>query len=509
MKDKKGLISFELTVGARPLLILKCVGMQDMVYDMSKAINKRELSKEDNSFDVLSRVLSYANMEIQYYKELDELYDEMIVMSDADLIERLITIVSMVPTETIDSFLKSEHYKAPKYLRDEYDKDIEINKEGTRDQTYTKADYRDLVILVIKIKMIILILSRYIYIHSIDINSSDSIRVYRLLNAIKAISTLPAYDKIKRFIAKNIGGDDYISELDISRIMNKSITKDKFNDFIATSIMMFIALIGSPDSDTDETSMVSDLSRLCKNKNSINKNMMVNNPEISVDEDDGNGAVTDTYLSVSELPVGYLEEIPFFYRDMPNILRQNKLPVDMKYIEEIKPIMPVLATKKLDKVQKLILSWLFTSIMERQYIKYFEKSIMLNFRVIGYAILKTAGIDNIANILLSTIYEDGLYVSKPNTQRADPELEKKTDDIYSLLSINKKSKNKPYGLSILDTNNEIDESSLKELIVKPVIKRLSNIRWIAYHLPTDSNLISINNAREEVLKTLLLSHSVL
>lgn len=511
---KKTLISFELTIGVRPLVIMRCLGNQDMVYDMSKAINKGELSKADNSFDILSRLLSFANIEISYYNALDDLYDEMITMDDVTLAKSLVGIADMVSIETIEKFLDSENYKAPNYLSDVFDVNMERNNEGSREQTFIKKDYRDLVVLTLKIKMIVLILARYIYIHNINVNASDSIKVYRLINGIKSISSLPAYEKISSFIAKNIGGDDYVTDLDISRIINKNITKIKFNDFIATSIMMFLGLVGSSDNDTPTTSMVSDLSRLCKNKNSISKNVMVNNPEISVDEDDGNGAVTDTYLSVSEIPIGYVEEIPHFYRihnkakDMSKILKQNKLPIDKKYLDEILPFRDLLKTKKLDRVQKSIICWLGFDVIESDYLKYFEPDIQVNFRMVSYAILKTAGINNIANILVSTIYEDGLYVSKPNTQKADPELEKALDDIYKL-TISKKARSKTYGLSILDTIPEAEDGNLKELIIKPVIKRLSNIRWIAYHLPSDSSIITINNAREEVIKTMLLAYSVL
>lgn len=506
-RQKSKIINFELTIGAKPLLIMRCMGMQDMVYDMSKAMNRGELSKADNSFDVLARLLSFTGLELQYYNILDELYDEMITMDDTTLGKSLVGIVEMFPTEKIEKFLDSEDYKSPKYLRDEFDEKMVINKEGCRDRTYTKKDYRDLVVLTIKIKTIILILARYIYIHNININASDSIKIYRLINSIKDISSLPAYDKINNFIAKNIGGDDYVTELDISRILNKGITKTKFNNFIATSIMMFLGLVGSPDIDTPETSMVSDMSRLCKNKNSLNKNIMINNLEISVDEDDGNGAVTDTSLSVSEIPVSGLEEIPYFYRNREIILRQNKLPIDMKYLDEIEHIRPLLTTKKLDKVQKAILCWLFSGMMEAKYIRFFNKEIRTELRMIAYAILKTAGIDVTANIMLATIFDAGLYVSKENTQKADPDLEKKVDDLFNL-GISRKTKNSSYGLSIIDSV-ESETTVLKELFIRPVVKRLANIKWISYHQKGDENLIRINNAREEVLKIFLLSYSAL
>ena len=127
--------------------------------------------------------------------------------------------------------------------------------------------------------------------------------------------------------------------------------------------------------------------------------------------------------------------------------------------------------------------------------------------MIAYAILKTAGIDVTANIMLAPIFDAGLYVSKENTQKADPDLEKRVDDLFNL-GISRKTKNSSYGLSIIDSV-ESETTVLKELFIRPVVKRLANIKWISYHQKGDDNLIRINNAREEVLKTFLLSYSAL
>lgn len=512
--------NIKLTMGTRSLLSISLVGNNDIIFDMSKAINKRELSKADNSFNVLVRILEYAKVTDQYYSLISELHDNIISMSDIEISGSLAKILTLLPVKKIEEFLDHEKYVSPANLMDVFNNDIIRNKEGSREQTFTKQDYRELVIMTILLKMIVPILARYIYIYDIDMSANGSIKVYRLVDRLKTIKELPAYDKLAAFVTKNIGGDDTITELDISRILNKNITRTKFDQFIITSIIMFLGITGTPDTDTIQHSMVSEMSRLCKNKTALSKNVMLNNTNISSDEDDSTAATTDTYLSVSEIPIGYVEELLRSFDEIKptlmnkyrgisgidNIKRQISLPVDDKYIDEALTIKDTLISRKLDRVQRTIICWLFFSTIESQYIPYFPKEIMLNFRVLAYAILKTNGIDNIANMMLSTIYEDGIFISKVSIQKAPDELEDALSNMYKLV-VNKKTKSKTFGLFGLDGSQEIDDSSLKELLIRPVAKRVSSVRWLSHLVKGDDGIFVINNAREELIKIMLLAYN--
>ena len=512
--------NIKLVMGTRSLLTLSLVGNADIVFDMSKAINKGELSKADNSFNVLVRILEYAKVSAEYHILMGELHDNIISMSDIDISNALSKIIGLLPIEKIEEFLSMENYKSPINLMEVFNEDIIRNKEGSREQTFTRQDYRDLVKMSILLKMIVPILSRYIYIYDIDMSSSGSIKVYRLVDRIDAIRTLPAYEKMAAFVSKNIGGDDSITELDVSRILNKNITRTKFDQFIITSIIMFLGVVGTPDADTVQHSMVSDMSRLCKNKTALSKNVMLNNTNISSDEDDSNAATTDTYTSVSEIPIGYVEEYIYSYGPIPaspwnnytaissldNIRSQISIPIDDKYIQEALAIKDTLINRKLDRSQRAIICWLGFSVIESKYLSYLEKEITVNFRILTYAMLKTHGINSIANIMLSTIYDDGIFISKVNTQKASDELEEVLTNMYKKLSVNKKSKTRGLGLFGLDSI-ESEDNSFKELIVRPVAKRFSSVRWLSHLISGDDGIFVITNAREEIIKTLALSYN--
>lgn len=493
------LLKVKLNIGVRPIFSMDMIGKERIDFDLSKAINKRELLKADNSFDILLRFLKFINKEEAFYNKISDIYDNMITMDDTTLSVELGEIVDLYTDEDIENFLTKENYISPDILMDVFDNNIIVNKEGSREQTFTKTDYRDLVKLVIKMKSIILLLARYIYIYEINVNTSDNMKVYRVISSIKAISGLPAYKKMLEYVDKNIGGDDSITELDISRVLSKNITRDKFSSFISLSILMYLGITATPDNDTTQHIIVNNMFRLCKNKTAPNRNVMVNDPNISTDEDDSNSSVTDTYMSLSEIPIGYVEELLYAFSNREKIMNQLTITVDLKHLEAIDHLRDTMLDRPLDKAQMALLCWLYFDIIESKYMIYFTKDIIYELRVLAYAILMTHGLVSLANVIMSTMYEDGLYMIKAGQQQASEDLEEKLDELYSI-TINKKSKNRKYGLSVLDETDALEDSSLKELLYRPVIRRLSTVRWLGYHLPKDSNIFTITNAREEIIK---------
>lgn len=486
-------------IGVRPILTVSMVGRESIDFDLSKAINKRELSRADNSLDILLRYLEYSKNEEKYFNLLDELHTIMIDLADPkQLAVELQPILDLVDDVTLEKFLVHSNYKSPSFLMDIFDDNIIVNKEGTREQTFTKEDYRDLVKMTIKIKAIIPIIVRYVYIHEVNINDSSSMRVYRVFNSLKDIECMPAYRKMIQYVDKNIGGDDSITELDISRVLTKSITRDKFSSFISLSILVYLGIAATPDNDGEQHSIVSNMFRLCKNKTAPNSSIMVNDPTISTDEDDSNSSVTDTYLSISRIPLGYAEEIVFQLDTMDKILQQIRMPFDKALLDVGNNVKANLLDRRLDTSQEAIMCWLYFDIIEAEYMKYLTKEIKFNLRVVAYALLKTLELDNLASLILSTPYEEGLYQVKSSTTPVPEELEAEFESLYSI-TINKRAREKRYGLSVLGGEDDSD-MDLKELLYRPVIRRVSTVRWLGYHLPKDSNIYTINNAREEIIK---------
>lgn len=508
------MLQIEVSSGLKQILIFRKVNSLEqsaLAVEIGKLINRRELSKTENaskSFDILIRYLKYIGQEDVYFDMLVDTHDDMITMADEDIIADCNHILELFTSDTINEFLHSENYTSPGNLVDEFNNDVITNKEGTREQTYTKADYRDLVILTIKLKALSLIIARYVAIHGINVNGSNGIRLYRIVKALPSISNAPAFNKLLEFIGKNIAGDESISPDDIGRILSKNITNSMFISFITLNILIYLAVADTPDTDTITRNLVNEGFRLCRNKTAITKNYIINDPGISIDDEGGSSSVTDTYLSTSKVPIGYIDAIQVCFSSIELILQQLLIPVNTKYIDIALHTKTILLDKALDPVQTAIISWLFADVFESEYMEDFDRDTIANLRIISYAILKTHGIDEIADMMLGTIYESGNFLNKQNANlQTIDELEVELTSMFSL-SINKKAKSRTFGLSILDDSDDVDEDNIKESFIRPVVRRLSTTKWISYIRPKEDSAMVISNARKQVaeLMTLVYRH---
>lgn len=468
--------------------------------EITKLINKRELSNADKSFDILIRYLEYTGKFDVYYNMIVMIYEDIIVMSDTDITNDLNEVLGLFDNDSIEKFLDKENYQSPSNLIDEFHDDIIKNREGSREQTYTKRDYRDLVVTALKFKAIAIILARYVAIHNLNVNSAEAVRLFRIVRNMDNINQLPGFIKLIDYINMNIAGDESVTQEDIARILNKSITNNQFAQYIALNVIVYIGVANSPDLDTPVRCLVNEVFRLCRNKTASTNNIIINDPSISIDDEGGSSAVTDSYLSLTRVPIGTVEEFLVCFETMDLILAQNKIPIDMKYIEEGLSIWNLIIDKELTKIHEALICWCCVDMIEADYYEYFNIETVNYLRILVYAIMKTNGLNELANVMMAVPYETGGYLSKTAFNTTLPELEEALSNMYSI-TVNKKSRNRRYGLTILDDPaDNLEDTSIKELLIKPVIRKISTTRWLCYNLPKENNVINVNDIRAEIIK---------
>lgn len=474
--------------------------------EITKLINKRELSNADKSFDILIRYLEFTGKFDVYYNNIVAIYEDIIMMTDAEITNDLNEVLDLFDNESIEKFLDSEKYQSPSNLIDEFHDDIIKNREGSREQTYTKRDYRDLVVTAIKFKAISIILARFVAIHNLNVNSAEAVKLFRIVRNMSNVNQLPGFIKLIDYINMNIAGDESVTQEDIARILNKSITNNQFAQYITLNVIIYIGVANSPDLDTPVRCLVNEIFRLCRNKTASTSNIIINDPSISIDDEGGSSSVTDTYLSLTRVPIGTVEEFLICFETMDLLLAQNKIPIDMKYIEEGMLLKNILIDKELTNIHQALICWCCVDMMESEYYDYFTKEIVNNLRVLVYAIMKTYGLNELANIMMGVPYETGGYLSKSAINTTTPELEESLSNMYGI-TVNKKSRNRRYGLTILDdVSDAYNETSIKELLIKPIIRKISTTRWLCYNLPKENNVISVNGIRAEIIKLMCIIH---
>ncbi len=478
-----------------------------LAVEITKLINKRELVNSDGVFDIMIRYLEFVGKYDVYYTSISAIFDDVIMMNDAEITEELNNILEIFNSDSIEAFLTNSNYASPSNLIDEFHNDIIKNREGSREQTYTKKDYRNLVVTVIKLKALSIIIARFVAIHNINVNSAEAVRLFRIINNMSNLNKEPGYLKLIDYINMCLSNDESVTQEDISRILTKSITNNQFSQYIALNILIYLGVASTPDRDTHARCLINEVFRLCRNKMASASTFIINDPSITIDDEGGNSGVTDMYLSVTEVALGTVEEWLLVYETVELILQQMTIPVELMYIEEAYKFKDLIKDKPLNKVQSALIAWIFVDVIESEYLDYFEKThgddstdILLNFRIIAYAMLKTYELENLANVMMGVPYGNSDYLSKSSSNLASDDLEEQLNSMYSL-SINKKSKTRKYGLSILDDADvSNDDNSLSQLLIKPVCRFITTTKWLCYNLDKSNNIISISNIRDEVIK---------
>ena len=493
--------------GIRPLLIIQKIGQDPLGIDLSKSLNKKELGKSLKSFDIFCRFLKYKKIEDEYYNKFLDIYNGIIMLKKDDMVENLNDLLSLFNDDDILNFLKFEDYKTPN-LPEEFDNNKLINKEVTREQSYTKGDYLLLVKLIMKLKAVIPIISRYISIMNIDTNDSSALIIYHIISKLKMVAEDEAFIKLVEFIDKNINRVAGIDESTISRVLNKNITKESFIPFVGVSVLIYLGIAATPDSEDDRPEIVSNIYRLCMNKTASSKNILINKPKQLTDDDGSNSSVTDAYTSVTQLAIGHTEEIKEYFGTREMILMQlerSSIRLDLNILNSLDSYRTSLAVKIPDVSQEVLICWIFFNILERNYLDLLDKqTAMMELRLIAAAILYTNEFDMLGDIMMSSTVNDGVYVNKPSNKKCEPNIEEMLDSVYSI-AVNKKPRSRQYGLSLLDDSVADADSGLKELLIKPMIKRLSSNRWYN-HMRPEGDVFEYTSPREDLIRLLALLH---
>ena len=155
-------------------------GDEELEFPINKLINRRLKSGFDpDMFKLLNVYVDYKGD--GFKKELIDnyftIYEEILQSDGTDTEDFKLSskILNMFDFEEVKKVIRP-YVKIPSTLADEWNEDIEVNKEGTRVQTYLKSDYLDLVTLLVIFKSIIPIIGLYTSVHEQSI--PENFRTY-------------------------------------------------------------------------------------------------------------------------------------------------------------------------------------------------------------------------------------------------------------------------------------------------------------------------------------------
>jgi hypothetical protein len=290
----------------------------------------------------------------------------------------------------------SELIQIPKDINDTFTYDPNMNT--TREKTYIKQEYIDIIAMVLFIRTLLPIYINY-YNYIKQTTPFYHYRLYLIFTNIEILANSPEIDKLRTYIDYNkaniidknktnisivnngFSDDDIIDTLVAEVIFSKLISIDFFNDnsnFIAF-IYQTIRYKGKFSTTTEET---------IKNKTTMTD---PNKDDMSYFED---------YRKATNITLGIVTEIQYALSDTSSIIKTlgiSNFDEEM-YRKELSNI-GVFETNRLDKVQIVLLGWFLNKYINPRALYYIDYRKLIEINLLAKTILMRNGHGFIASLL--------------------------------------------------------------------------------------------------------------
>lgn len=344
----------------------------------------------------------------------------------------------------------------PVNIKDEfvYDPDLSVTKE----KTYTKREYQDLVANIHVIRMLLPILSEYY-------NSIQETVKYSFFKTFLLLVKSDVYEseemqKLRIYILEiqaslttqgNSKFDGYV--------LLKSLSTDDVNEYILADIIFTKLLF--VDYVSAKSNIVSFIFQTIKFKTNFSapESEIIRSRTLTGDPKKEEQSYFEDYRKTSDVSLGTIVEVQHFLNDIDMIIRELKLEEYFnyeQYNEELNYSFKLSKTR-FNKTQIFLLGWFLHKYINPRALFYIENKKVIELLTLANIVLWNSGNRFLATLLTSSVNEDSNYVN-------------------SILkySINKDdlAKIQPYYTFSIDKEKNVIENTILE-----VAKEINNYIW--------------------------------
>ena len=296
---------------------------EDVEFNIEELVNRR--IKDSIDKDMYKILNMYVEWKGEAFK--DELFRRY-VQSHNDIIDSIMSDSLDLPYEITDRILDMFDYedmrnfiinhnlvRVPQTLMDVFNEDIEINKEGSRVQTYLKSDYVNLVALLNVLKSVVPVLGMYAEVHKQTIakNYKEYILIMFILK--HPISDLEPFQKMVGYIKKLINNIKSNEEELQMRLIKKGIDEENLVYSILGGVLLEKMLLTDETKDTDTKNLITKFYSYASGrlniKNNPTGNLKIKSKfKINPDGDDTE-SVIESYRTPTDITPGFMEEFVF------------------------------------------------------------------------------------------------------------------------------------------------------------------------------------------------------
>ena len=487
-----------------------------LIFDVTNAVTPRARTaiEENTLFEILNKFIKYKGD--KFHKELFEKYNEIkellatFVLSDSVtplptvIVEDILDMFDIVELKEFIS--KNRLSPIPTMLKDSYDPTTEINDLGSREQTYLKDDYYDLIALINILRATLLTIGEYVTMKKDSISQSHKEYLMIHFYIEHKIYETPAFIKLREYINKLLEVAISKSEEFAINIITSNIPKREFIPYLLGLVIFQKFILSNDIKDEKDKNVVTKLYHFVTNKIGIKSQNRNNKLSIKTYTGNTNSANTEgesaleSFRVSTDITPGQLVEFNYIFADPYFLLQQvgcnNK--EDIKLLEEVLPYFNKLRELDIPDESFIIMSWVLKDVIDPRVIDYIDLDLVHGLAV-AYVYLNKID-EGFFATLLST------YISKKDN---------------FILSVNLKHKITKENLEILEkfypnhkavrskdkiTYSNIILQSITDLVGTISNKNLVSVlpdKYSSIYKNTAGSLVIPNNIRNDIITMII------
>ena len=403
------------TAGKHPLsvTVLSDIG-ERMTFNIAiiKRVDQVELAKE-RQFELFN---TYVNSKGDIFKDkLFELYTQGHQEIMRQIMQRKVNpmpvkmihdVLDLFDMEDIKNFVNyHKDIHIPSTMPEKFDEKIESDGLGTRAQTFTHDEYRDLIALTIPFKAILPLLGQYSVVKLNEIGNNDRLyMLYNLFNTHKIMES-PGVLKLRAMVTRllfvYIAGD-----IEAAVTIEKGVPKTEMVDFVLAQVLISKVGIGAGVTDTDKDNIVTRIYRYIINrikpKNDFGNKISDKKPLSDADSTTGERESSlEVYRFTAEQSIGTICELDWAASDLDILIRDMGVDIPDDIINAALAVVNKYDDHEITDGQITILAMVFKNIIDPRGIAYISLGGIKNLMVIAVGVLWALDQKAMAVFLLS------------------------------------------------------------------------------------------------------------
>ena len=425
-------------------------------FNVEAVINRRlrDPINSDRIFTILNNYLDYKGKEFK--DKLFEILGEAknrLTMIQLNIVDRnlsfdsdlLYNILDFFDPDDVKYFIeKTGIIHAPKTLPDKFNESIEIDEKGSREQTYLKNDYIELITLITIIKSCFPVIGEYANVADFILNRSGY-KEYGLASffTTHSIFTYPAAIKLVGSISKLVERFNNDKEAVAKFIIATNIPKEMFVSYALSFVIIQKLLVNDELSDTDSKNTITKIYNFASNKfkpdeNSNNfkiKKFSDSDSEFNLESE----SVLESFRAPSDITLGFLQEFKDVFSDIFYLANIMKIKKSQEEIISVKTDLEMLMKNLPLRESIIIASWVFKDILDPRAADYLDmydehigESEIINMLTIAFLWLWEHDFKNIAMILTTSNVTDGsIHIANQSIRnKIDNDIKEKLNEIF-------------------------------------------------------------------------------